>query len=126
MTARRRVSPVLWFALAAGVFLALLIGAAVYAVPKPSPTTQTIGVEDLGAKWPLTFERGELACLGQAITIKDLASNITYALNGAADGAAREFGWSDVRPVWKDAPTSMGIPKLDISPLIDRGLSLCR
>ncbi|MDP1820676.1 MAG: DUF2511 domain-containing protein [Acidimicrobiales bacterium] len=49
---------------------------------------------------------------------------VTYALNGLARGSAEENGWREIDEIWRDNPDIPGT-KVDIGPLIDRGLDLC-
>lgn len=82
---------------------------------------------DLGEKWPLTVESGTLACDGVAEGAGDVtftSEGTTYALNGLAKGRAARNGWAEIDPIWADDPDVPGL-KVNIGPLIDRGLALC-
>lgn len=82
---------------------------------------------DFGDRWPLTVSRGILKCEKledselnvQAVTFE--AEGKVYAVNGIAKG--RKAG-EDIDPIWAENPSIPGTKK-DISPLIDRGRSLC-
>lgn len=88
------------------------------------PSEAEVSREELGAKWPLTVDRGVLSCngsngVGQVIFT---AGGKTYAVNGLARGMKK---YPPVDEIWADNPSGPG-PKKDIGPLIDRGLKLCR
>lgn len=74
--------------------------------------------DELGAEWPLSVERGRLACDRDAVTFT--ADGETWALNGVA----QTRGFPEIDPIWLDHP-SPNIPKKSIAPLIERGLELC-
>lgn len=81
-------------------------------------------------RWPLTVTSGTLGCEPvsgnlkvQLVTFS--SGGKTYALNGIACGHAKKRGWLEVRPIWKDNPEIPGT-KINIGPLIDRGLALCK
>ena len=78
---------------------------------------------DMGTQWPLTVEEGTLACDGKngigAVTFKAPDGKV-YAVNGSA----KTQGSADIEPIW--ATGEGAIPKQDISPLIEKGLALCK
>lgn len=69
--------------------------------------------------WPFTVERGELACVDDAVVFT--AGGTMYGVNGAAVRG----GYPDVDPIRRTSPV---IPPLKVSlaPLIEDGLALCR
>jgi hypothetical protein len=78
--------------------------------------------EELGDKWPFTVDSGVIACDGDAVTFT--AEGVTYAVNGTA--TAREMG-IDINAIWAENPGMPGTGlKIDISPIINRGLEMCR
>lgn len=80
----------------------------------------TITREMLGDEWPFTVDGGVVACDGDGVTFT--ADGVTYAVNGTARG--REMG-VDAQAIWADDPSTPGLKK-DISPVINRGLELCK
>jgi hypothetical protein len=81
--------------------------------------SETVSRADFGSSWPFTVERGVLACEGAgAVTFE--AGGTTFAVNGIAAG--QDF--ADIEPIWRDDPESPGL-KINIGPVIDRGLDLC-
>ncbi|HEX2161771.1 MAG TPA: DUF2511 domain-containing protein [Thermoleophilaceae bacterium] len=80
---------------------------------------------ELGADWPLTVDRGVLSCDGPGVVFTT-PDGSEYAVNGTAKGA----GYADIEPIWREDPAydlpDDGPPlRVDISPLIERGLELC-
>lgn len=73
---------------------------------------------DFGDKWMLTVNEGELKCEGGAISFT--ANGTAYAVNGTA----KAKGYGDISSIWQAGTPP--IPKKDISPLIDKGLTLCK
>jgi hypothetical protein len=90
----------------------------------PTPTARPSGAvsrAQYGTAWPLTVESGTLRCApGRAVVFRT-TDGTDYAVNGTAmDGS-----YEDIRAIWADDPTGVA-PKIDISPLIQAGLKLCR
>lgn len=88
-----------------------------------SARQKVIRQSDYGDKWAFTVSNGILSCVNPgdkypAITFT--TDNKTYAINGIAKG----LGYPDIDPIWKDNPNTSGL-KVNISPFIQRGLSLC-
>jgi hypothetical protein len=80
--------------------------------------------------WPLTVESGTLSCEPfravpslQLVTFS--SKGTTYAVNGTARGQAKKRGWLEIDPIWRKDPSAPGL-KVNIGPLIDRGLALCK
>lgn len=73
--------------------------------------------------WPFTVDTATLQCTkgadGERVTV--VADREMYALNGTAKAAKL---WPSFDPIWLDNPNVPGL-KVDISPMITRGLSLC-
>jgi hypothetical protein len=82
-----------------------------------------ISRETLGDEWPLTVDAGVFRCDGMAVLF--VAAGETYALNGIARGRMAAKGWRDVEEIWRDNPSIAGL-KVDIGPLLDRGLAFCQ
>ena len=78
-----------------------------------------MSLRDVGSDWPLTVSSGKLKCTKKAVTFIDGAT--IDALNGAANELSYAI---DGAPIWAADPAGAGLKK-DISPLIDRGLTLC-
>ncbi|MGH2788898.1 MAG: DUF2511 domain-containing protein [Actinomycetota bacterium] len=75
---------------------------------------------DLGGDWPLTVEEGVVSCEG-AGEVYFTAEGTKYAVNGLAQGASNG---PDIDAIWADDPGGGGL-KINIGPIIDRGLELC-
>jgi hypothetical protein len=93
----------------------------------------TISKENFGNSWPFTVSQGELSCSGNSVTFK--ANGKTYAVNGTA----KSRGYAPINEIWKDDEKMIKIlkesfpgedigppPKINIGPIIDKGLSLCK
>lgn len=84
---------------------------------------RSVSRSEFGQDWPLTVESGTVECLplspslGSVIFTDD--GGTTYAVNGTARD---HTDFPDIHPIWADAPFGA---KVDISPIIDAGLSLC-
>lgn len=75
---------------------------------------------DFGKDWPFTVSSGVLTCDDPgAVTFT--ADGTTYAVNGTASGLDKG---ADVKAIWKKDPTLPGA-RINIGPIIDRGLKLC-
>ena len=103
--------------------LALLLVATIAACSGADTAAGNSSIEvsraDFGAEWPLTVDSGTLSCEADAVTFE--SSGTTYAVNGTA--GSRDAG-VDIEPIWADDPSG-DAPKLNIGPLIDRGIELC-
>ncbi|CAN5634546.1 hypothetical protein BH23GEM7_BH23GEM7_27190 [soil metagenome] len=93
--------------------------------PKRSPITPgagraNISRTDYGDRWPLTVESGRLECRGAGAVVF-VQGGREYAVNGMAKSA----GARDIDPIWRADPSDLGY-KVNIGPLIDDGLKLCR
>lgn len=98
-----------------------------------SPTTSTGGTNRPAGlverqtwndgMWPFTVDTATLLCTkapnGERVTV--VANGEMYALNGTAKSAKL---WPPFDPIWLDNPNIPGL-KVDISPMITRGLALC-
>ena len=75
-----------------------------------------------GKRWPFKVKRGVLACQGSngvgAVTFT--TGGKTYAVNGIA----RQKGLKPIDPIWRANP-AIPCTKIDIGPIIERGLKLC-
>ena len=79
-----------------------------------------LSADQYGSKWPLTVKEGTLRCEGVQSVVFE-ANGSSYGVNGSA----LDQGFKDIHPIWKDDPALKGL-KISISPLINRGLALCR
>jgi hypothetical protein len=96
---------------------------------------------NFAGEWPFTIESGVLDCKDASITLE--YHDIKYAINGIA----KAKGFAEVDSIWKDDPafyelakaikksdesiedviTQMGGPtKINIGPIIQLGLKLCK
>lgn len=77
---------------------------------------------DFGERWPLTIDEGIIDCVNQSVIFK--TNKNTYAVNGTAKNRNE---YSDIMEIWK-VDTSYHDPnvRMDISPLLDAGLKLCK
>ena len=87
--------------------------------PPGSIAAEAVSREDFGQEWPLTVDSGILACQGAGAVTFTTPDGTTYAVNGLAQSATP---YPDIDPIWADAGNGY---KVDIGPLIDRGLRLC-
>lgn len=87
-------------------------------VAVPANATQ----EEYGDAWPFTVASGTLAC-DEPQLVTFTADGTTYALNGAAAGAAAARGWQpDWTAIVRRDSSGDGV---SIAPLIEKGLTLC-
>jgi len=81
---------------------------------------------DFGKRWPLTVEAGVVSCerhsggLGSVIFMDPEGKR--YAVNGTAMAHYPQL--PEIDRIWAPDPTNPGA-KINISPVIDRGLELC-
>jgi hypothetical protein len=97
--------------------------------PTGRPRNQPAGLVEretwVDGEWPFTIDRAVLNCVvgaeeyGKRVVV--IADREMYALNGTAKSADL---WPDFDIIWRDHPSIPGL-KVDIGPMIDRGLSLC-
>lgn len=76
--------------------------------------------------WPLTVSEATLMCARQGVdggeqSVTLAANRRMYAVNGAAQSTGQ---YEDVDVIWADDATYPGL-KVDIGPLLAKGLSLC-
>lgn len=74
---------------------------------------------EFGERLPLTVPEGRLRCEG--------SNEITFQWRGAPytlTGAAEHSAYSDIHPIWAEAPEGRG--KKPLAPLVDRGRELCK
>ena len=101
-----------------------------------------ISQQEYGAKWPFTVSGGRLECINNAVIFH--AGEKAYAVNGVA----KQKGYSAIEVIWKEDPSffkmaeeiaksenkavkevinAMGSPtRINIGPILDRGLALCK
>ena len=114
-------------------FLLLLILLISGCEPNNGATT-TIHRANMDEKWPLTIEKGYLhcvcvdrgfpffQCVEGALTIHDPAERVTYSVN---DVHVPKFATAtNIEPIRRTDPENPSV-KLDLGPLIERGLELC-
>ncbi|MFE4420669.1 hypothetical protein [Streptomyces sp. NPDC056817] len=71
-------------------------------------------------EWPFTVNAGVLRCAGGAVTFEP-PGGPRYAVNGTA----KDAGYPAITPIWADDETLGNGLKVDISEVLDTGLSLC-
>ena len=76
---------------------------------------------DFGKRWPLTVEAGVVSCEQHSVIFMD-PEGIRYAVNGTA--IAHYPKLPEIDRIWAPDPKIPGA-KINISPVIDRGLELC-
>lgn len=102
----------------------------------------TINSSEYGGEWPFTVESGDLKCINGRAVVFAVNDN-EYAVNGTA--IALKFKRID--EIWRQDPesllyaetvakkenksvgeiqTEMGILRVDMRPVLERGLSLCK
>lgn len=89
--------------------------------------TVTLKAADFGDGWPFKVPEIVLSCTlldGRLHIVTFTAGGKTYALNGTARNLAKEKRWAEIDEIWRDDPAGHGI-KVSVSPIIDKGLSLC-
>lgn len=71
-------------------------------------------------EWPFTVDVGVLQCEAGAVTFEP-PGGPRYAVNGTAKGA----GYPAITPIWADDQELGNGLKVNISEVLDKGLSLC-
>lgn len=102
---------------AVAIFVALIVGAQPVLADGSARMTKT----RYGRRWPLTLRAGVVHCQRLAVTFT-APDGRTYAINRIATSAHRG---RNVDPIWRRAPHGSDRSRLDITPIIDRGLKLC-
>jgi len=89
--------------------------------------TASIAESEYGEKWPLTVTEGTLSCkpIGSLGIVTFTANGKTYAVNGTAMGQAKKNGWKEIDEIWKPNPSIPGT-RINMGPILDKGLSLCK
>lgn len=94
----------------------------------PAPPTippNRVTREQLGDAWPFTIEWVDLHCTARREVWFLGSDGIRYALNGTARQRADENGWHEIQAIWRPNPNVAGL-SIDISPVLERGLALCK
>lgn len=91
------------------------------ATPASGPGWANVAAADFGDRWPLTVSAGTLRCEGSRAVVFE-TNGRRYAVNGTA---ASRPGVRPLEEIWAPDPSIAGLRK-NISPLLERGLSLCR
>jgi hypothetical protein len=90
----------------------------------PDQNERAIIASVYGEAWPLTVNGGTLRCDKRNLVTFTTEDGKRWALNGPARVYGKR-GWiDDIGPIWKDARVAG--TKVDIAPLIDKGLTLCK
>jgi hypothetical protein len=85
--------------------------------------TGAIKREDLGDKWPFTVDSGTMTCLAPHELVFEVNGR-KYAVNDVAQQRKREKNYYDIYEITRSDPNAGG-SKVDINPIIERGLALC-
>lgn len=83
-------------------------------------STITVSASDFGDEWPLTVDSGTLRCEPPSAVVFETDDGREYAVNGMA----ATNGYDEIEPIWAEDPSG-NAPRMNIGPLIDRGLELC-
>ena len=114
-------------------FLLLLLLMISGCEPNTGATT-TMYRSNMGEEWPLTIEKGYLhcncvergspffQCVKGAVIIHDPLEGVTYSVNNVY--VPQVVNSTDIEPIRRTAPEDPS-RKLDLGPLIERGLELC-
>jgi hypothetical protein len=85
----------------------------------------SVSKTEFGEEWPLKVPSGDLRCEGS----EGFGSVVFTAPNGtdyAVNGPALDNGYPEIEPIWRFEP---GLEKYELrvnmSPLLERGLALC-
>lgn len=83
----------------------------------------------LGPRWPLTVPAATVHCRNptgpEAGDVTVTINGVEYALNGLAAQENRWPAFAD-SGLWRHDPSTVRGVKVDITPLVDAGLKLCR
>lgn len=93
----------------------------------PDPTAIPRGYVSkalMGVKWPLSIDEGVIVCDRTAILLRAPDGHL-YAVNGIARGQVGHLGWLDIRDITLPDPKIAGLI-MNVQPLVDVGLTLCR
>lgn len=79
--------------------------------------------DQLGSRWPLTVDAGELRCEGRIgqRTASIRVDGREYALSARTEGSGAA---EPIDPIWALNPATPGFPR-DLRPLLERALALC-
>lgn len=93
--------------------------------PNVRPNELPIQRSQFGSAWPFKVESGMLSCRrGDEVVFE--ANGRVYAINGLARGNLERKGYIDLDAIWLQDPTNPDPHmRVDIGPMIDRGLTLC-
>ena len=91
------------------------------ATPEPTQAPANyISHAELGDAWPLDVEDGTIICQGTSILLR--TNRGLFAVNGAARGQNK---WKDIRTITRPDPNNPGLI-MNVQPIIDRGLIVCK
>jgi hypothetical protein len=101
-----------------------------------------ITAQQYAEKWPFSVSSGRLECKGQSVIFH--AEGVSYAVNGVA----KQNGYAAIEPIWKQDPSFLAManeiakaenkstmevvramgkpPKINITPILNSGLKLCK
>ena len=84
--------------------------------------TLEVSRDDYGAKWPLTVDRGVLACEPGEVATFTTPQGRSYGLEGMASEGDATAGF---RRIWAADREGSSQSRSDLSPLVDDALALC-
>jgi hypothetical protein len=110
--------------------LAALLTVSVPARASESRSSVVITKKQYGKRWPFTVPRGDLYCHGLGAGIGDVMFRVpfpaahagVYGLNGLA---RQHLHLPGINAIWRKDPQIPGA-RVNIGPIIERGLKLCR
>lgn len=80
--------------------------------------------QSMGDEWPLTVEAGTLSCQGSG-GIGEVVFTAEDGTRYSVNGLAKQTGkYEDIMSIWAEDPNLAGL-KINMSPLLERGLALC-
>ncbi|WP_311968572.1 DUF2511 domain-containing protein [Pseudomonas baltica] len=91
----------------------------------PDVPAVSISASEYGEQWPLTLANGSLSCQSPSWVLFK-SNDVTYAVNGSARSRMKQFNWHDISEVQRDVVANGAMWKATVTPLIDRGLALCK
>ncbi len=93
-------------------------------LPERNTHRRKVSKAEFGDKWPLTVDEGEIECRDTYFRLFHHGGR-TYALNGLAKDRAKEHGWLEIKPIWKDNLELGDGFKISLTPLTEAAGNLC-
>lgn len=101
--------------------VAIMVAGAAFAA------SEQVTQEQFGAEWPFTVPSGTVECASPAEALLFRYQGRIYALNGIAQGWARNNGvrLTELETIWKPNPEIPGL-RVSISSVMAKARTLCR